>query len=79
MNRCIVVLAGLALAAALPATARSSPTPPPPTLPSNAGTDRIQKLIEGAKKEGELSLYTSHRPTTSEPSPPPTGKSTASR
>src|SRR5882672_8806921 len=59
MNRCIVVLAGLALAAALPAHGQIKPNAAAADVALYAGTDRMQKLIEGAKKEGELSLYTS--------------------
>ena len=53
------VLAVLALAAAQPATAQIKPNATAADVALYSGPDRLQKLIEGAKKEGELNLYTS--------------------
>jgi iron(III) transport system substrate-binding protein len=52
------LLAALALAAA-PALAQVKPNATAADVALYAGADRLQKLIEGAKKEGELNLYTS--------------------
>src|SRR5512137_564072 len=49
-HRNAVLAAALFLAAAFPAHAQ---------IGLYAGADRLQKLVEGAKKEGELNLYTS--------------------
>jgi iron(III) transport system substrate-binding protein len=60
MNRCNAILAaGLSLAAAFPAYAQVKPNATAADVGLYAGADRLEKLIEGAKKEGELSLYTS--------------------
>ena len=56
--KCFPVLAVLALAAA-PALAQIKPNATAADVALYAGPDRQQKLIEGAKKEGELNLYTS--------------------
>src|SRR5215510_15972397 len=53
------VLAVLALAAAHPAIAQIKPNATAADVALYSGPDRLQKLIEGAKKEGELNLYTS--------------------
>src|SRR3954453_15373177 len=50
-----LLAAVMALAAALPASAQTDVA----ALASYLGPDREQRLIEGAKKEGELTLYTS--------------------
>src|SRR5215467_8077789 len=52
------VFAVLALAAA-PALAQIKPNATAADVALYSGPDRPQKLIEGAKKEGELNLYTS--------------------
>jgi iron(III) transport system substrate-binding protein len=52
------VLAILALAAS-PALAQVKPNATAADVALYAGADRAQKLLEGAKKEGELNLYTS--------------------
>ena len=52
-------LALAVLAAAVPAHAQVKPGATAADVALYAGADRMQKLIEGAKKEGELSLYTS--------------------
>src|SRR5215471_10664242 len=54
-----LLLAVLALAAAQPATAQIKPNATAADVALYSGPDRLQKLIEGAKKEGELNLYTS--------------------
>lgn len=62
MNRRDIRLAGpLLLAAALsvPALGQIKPNATAADVGLYAGPDRLQKLIEGAKKEGELNLYTS--------------------
>ena len=56
MKRRTLLLAA-ALAAAGLAQAQSKPTTA--DLGAYAGSDREQKLAEGAKKEGELNIYTS--------------------
>src|SRR5215470_3951988 len=53
-----LALAVLALAAA-PAPAQIKPGATAADVALYAGPDRLQKLVEGAKKEGELNLYTS--------------------
>ena len=52
-------LIALALAAALPVAAQVKPNATAPDVASYTGPDRMQKLIEGARKEGELNIYTS--------------------
>ena len=54
-----VLAAGLFLAAAFPVHAQIGPNATAADVGLYAGADRLQKLIEGAKKEGELNLYTS--------------------
>jgi iron(III) transport system substrate-binding protein len=53
------VLLTALLAAAIPAHAQVKPGASAADVALYSGADRLQKLIEGAKKEGELSLYTS--------------------
>ena len=53
----LAVLASLALA--LPAAAQVKAGATAADVANYAGADRQQKLVEGAKKEGELSIYTS--------------------
>ena len=50
------ILAGMV---ALPAAAQVKPNATAADVGSYAGADRHQKLVEGAKKEGELNIYTS--------------------
>jgi ABC-type Fe3+ transport system substrate-binding protein len=59
MKRKSILIA--ALAAALPAAAfaQIKPNATAADVGLYAGADRLQKLIEGAKREGELNLYTS--------------------
>jgi iron(III) transport system substrate-binding protein len=52
-------LAAALLLAALPAHAQVKPNATAADVALYAGPDRLQKLVEGAKKEGELNLYTS--------------------
>jgi len=54
-----VLAAGLSLAACFPVHAQVKPNATAADVGLYAGADRLQRLIEGAKKEGELSLYTS--------------------
>jgi iron(III) transport system substrate-binding protein len=49
----------LTLLAALPALAQVKPNATAADVALYAGPDRMQKLVEGAKGEGELNLYTS--------------------
>src|SRR3954451_19094597 len=58
-----VLAAVMALAAALSASAQTDVA----ALASYLGADREQRLIEGAKKEGELTLYTSMQLESSTP------------
>src|SRR5688500_14238229 len=44
---------------ALPAAAQVKPNATAADVAGYAGADRHQKLVEGAKKEGELNIYTS--------------------
>ena len=48
-----------ALALSTPALSQVKPNATGADVASYAGADRMQKLVEGAKKEGELNLYTS--------------------
>jgi iron(III) transport system substrate-binding protein len=48
-----------ALGLALPASAQVKPNATATDVASYAGADRQQKLIDGAKKEGQLDIYTS--------------------
>ena len=59
MKRRIFLAAAVAGALALPAAAQVKPNATPLDVASYTGADRTQKLIEGAKKEGELNIYTS--------------------
>jgi iron(III) transport system substrate-binding protein len=54
-----LVPAVLALAAAQPALAQIKPNASVADVALYSGPDRLQKIVEGAKKEGELNLYTS--------------------
>jgi iron(III) transport system substrate-binding protein len=54
-----LVPAVLALAAAQPALAQIKPNASAADVALYSGPDRLQKIVEGAKKEGELNLYTS--------------------
>ena len=56
-GRCLLIATGLALA--VPATAQVKPGATAADVAAYAAPDRMQKLIEGAKKEGELTIYTS--------------------
>jgi iron(III) transport system substrate-binding protein len=58
MNPRVAVLVA-ALPLAFPAHAQIKPNATTADVGLYAGADRLQKLIEGAKKEGELNLYTS--------------------
>ena len=57
-RRRVVALAIAALAFALPAVGQT-PAPTGIGLATYTGADRMQRLIDGAKKEGEVSIYTS--------------------
>jgi ABC-type Fe3+ transport system substrate-binding protein len=48
-----------ALALALPVPAQVKPNATAADVATYAGADRAQKILEGAKKEGELAIYTS--------------------
>ena len=48
-----------AMGAALPAAAQVKANATAADVANYTGADRMQKLVEGAKKEGELSIYTS--------------------
>ncbi|HUL92189.1 MAG TPA: extracellular solute-binding protein [Burkholderiales bacterium] len=54
-----VLAAALSLATAFPVHAQVGPNATAADVGLYAGADRLQKLVEGARKEGELSLYTS--------------------
>jgi iron(III) transport system substrate-binding protein len=59
-RRNLIVAAGLAAAGlAFPAIAQVKAGATAADVANYAGADRVQKLIEGAKKEGELNIYTS--------------------
>ncbi|MBI4887670.1 MAG: extracellular solute-binding protein [Acidobacteria bacterium] len=66
MTRCLLVFS-LALAAVAAGCGPASPAPPAGTamedLAQYEGADRLQKLIAGARREGELSVYTSAQTT----------------
>ncbi len=47
----------LALLASLPATAQVKGVPPSTSVAVYQGADRLQRLIEGAKKEGTITVY----------------------
>ena len=53
------LLGAAAAATVLPRTARAQAKGSAPELAAYAGADRQQRLVEGAKKEGPLSIYTS--------------------
>jgi iron(III) transport system substrate-binding protein len=53
------LLTGSAAALALPGVARAQARGTAPELAAYAGADRQARLLEGAKKEGPLSIYTS--------------------
>ena len=53
------LLGAAAAATLLPRTARAQTKGSAPELAAYAGADRQQRLVEGAKKEGPLSIYTS--------------------
>ena len=59
MNPRLAVVLVAALSLAFPARAQVKPDATAADVGLYAGPDRLQKLIEGAKKEGELNLYTS--------------------
>src|SRR5947209_4190183 len=56
--RTLVLLASAAIVFAMPVVAQT-PAPIGIGLATYTGADRMQRLIEGAKKEGEVSIYTS--------------------
>jgi ABC-type Fe3+ transport system substrate-binding protein len=58
-RRNLLLAAGLFLAAAFPVHAQIKADATAADVGLYTGADRLQKLIEGAKKEGELNLYTS--------------------
>jgi iron(III) transport system substrate-binding protein len=53
------IVAAVAAALALPAAAQVKPNATAADVASYTGADRQQKLFEGAKKEGQLNIYTS--------------------
>ena len=53
------LLAGAAATLALPGALRAQARPGVAELSANLGADRQQRLLDGAKKEGPLSIYTS--------------------
>jgi iron(III) transport system substrate-binding protein len=55
----IAVATIAALALALPVPAQVKPNATAADVAAYAGADRAQKILEGAKKEGELAIYTS--------------------
>ena len=59
MKRRIFLAAAVAAALALPAAAQVKPNATAADVAGYTGADRAQKLLEGAKKEGELNIYTS--------------------
>jgi len=62
MNTFRVRMAAVAITAlglALPAMAQVKPNATATDVATYAGADRAQKILEGAKKEGELTIYTS--------------------
>jgi len=58
-NQWVKILAGGLLMAMLTPVAAVEPTPLMAELAKLSGPDRMKRLIEGAKKEGELTIYTS--------------------
>lgn len=59
MKRRHILAALVAAALAAPALAQVKPNATAADVANYAGADRAQKLVEGAKKEGELNIYTS--------------------
>ena len=59
MKRRNALIAALAAALAIPALAQVKPNATAADVAAYAGADREQKLVEGARKEGELNIYTS--------------------
>jgi iron(III) transport system substrate-binding protein len=59
IRRKLLWTAALAAAVALPAAAQVKANATAADVAGYAGADRVQKLVEGAKKEGELNIYTS--------------------
>src|SRR4051812_3938222 len=55
----LALAAACGLAAALPSGAQVKAGATAADVAAYAGPDRAQKLLEGAKKEGELTIYTS--------------------
>ena len=60
-RRCVIALAGLFLPAggSLGAQSKAAPASTSAAIAGYTGADRLQRLIEGAKKEGEVSVYNS--------------------
>ena len=62
MKKCLVLASGL-LSSVLAAAGCGSPAPVAAVMAADLalyeGADRLQKLIDGAKQEGELTVYTS--------------------
>jgi len=58
-RRNLLLAASLLAAIALPALGQVKPNATAADVANYAGADREQKLIEGAKKEGSLEIYTS--------------------
>ncbi len=58
-KRLISIATALAAALALPAAAQVKPNATAADVAGYSAPDRAQKILEGAKKEGELSIYTS--------------------
>jgi iron(III) transport system substrate-binding protein len=59
MKRRHILAALVAATLAAPALAQVKPNATAADVANYAGADRAQKLVEGAKKEGELNIYTS--------------------
>ncbi len=59
MKRRTLLLAALAASIALPAAAQVKASATAADVAGYAAADRLQRLAEGAKKEGELNIYTS--------------------
>ena len=59
MKRRLILAAPVAAAFATSALAQVKPNATAADVANYAGADRMQKLVEGAKKEGELNIYTS--------------------
>ncbi len=67
MNRRNALIAALAAALAIPALAQVAPNATMADIAAYNKPDREQKLIEGAKKEGQLDIYTSMQTKDMEP------------